>query len=61
MATPRLKMKTFDMTPTWVGLMPALFAVLENGTELGKKMAREELMDLARKVDAINARTGDRP
>jgi hypothetical protein len=59
MATPKLKY--IDCTPTWASLMPALFAVFENGTELGKKMAREELMDLARKVDAINARTGGRP
>lgn len=44
-----------DATPTWAGLMPALFAVFENGTETGKKLAREELMDLARKVDAMNA------
>lgn len=53
MATPRLR--TMDLTPTWAGLMPALFAILENGTELGKTQAREELMDLARKVDAMNA------
>jgi hypothetical protein len=31
-------------------------AVLEDGTEKGKQIAREELMDLARKVDAINAK-----
>jgi hypothetical protein len=58
MATPKLK--TIDCTPTWVGLMPALLAVLEDGTEKGKKLAREELMDLARKIDAINVKTGGR-
>ena len=56
MPAPRLKY--LDCTPTWAGLMPALFAILENGTELGKKQAREELMDLARKVDAMNAAGG---
>lgn len=56
MATPRLR--TIDCTPTWAGLMPALFAILENGTETGKRQAREELMDLARKVDALNASGG---
>lgn len=54
MAAPKLKV--IDCTPTWVGLMPALFAILENGTEIGKKQAREELMDLARKVDELNRR-----
>lgn len=53
MATPKLKY--IDMTPTWVGLMPALFAVLENGTEIGKQQAREELMHLAQQVDKLNA------
>ncbi len=47
-------MKYIDCTPTWTAIMPALLAVLEDGTTEGKKMAREELMDLARKVDAIN-------
>lgn len=49
-------MKTIDMTPTWTGIMPGLLAVLEDGTETGKKLAREELMDLARKVDALNGK-----
>lgn len=54
MAAPKLKY--IDCTPTWAGLMPALFAILENGTDIGKKQAREELMDLARKVDELNRR-----
>ena len=49
-------MKHIDMTPTWAGLMPAFFAVFENGTEEGKKIAREELMRLARALDAVNAK-----
>lgn len=48
------KTVTIDMTPTWCAIMPALLAVLEDGSNEGKKLAREELMDLARKVDALN-------
>jgi hypothetical protein len=51
-----LEFKTIDMTPTWTGLMPAFFAVFENGTEEGKKIAREELMRLAAAVDGKNLR-----
>ncbi len=47
-------MKVIDMTPTWTGIMPAILAVLEDGTPKGKMLAREELMELARKVDALN-------
>jgi hypothetical protein len=44
-----------EATPTWEGVMPILFAALESGTDEGKRIAREELMKLARKVDSINA------
>lgn len=50
-------MKHIDMTPTWAGIMPGLFAVLEDGTEIGKKLAREELMRLAKSMDAVNAQS----
>lgn len=43
-----------DATPTWEGVMPILFAALESGTDEGKRIAREELMKLARQVDSIN-------
>lgn len=46
--------KTIDCTPTWAGLMPAFFAVFENGSEEGKKIAREELMRLAGALDLRN-------
>jgi hypothetical protein len=46
--------KTVDCTPTWKGIMPAIIAVLEDGTPEGKRLAKEELMDLAAKVDAAN-------
>lgn len=44
-----------SLKPTWQGLMPALIAMLESGTEEGKQIAREELLKLARDVDALNA------
>ena len=49
-------MKYIDCTPTWAQVMPALLLVLEEGTDKGKALAREELMDLARKVDALNGK-----
>jgi hypothetical protein len=44
-----------DVTPTWEQLMPAFFAILENGTDTGKDLARAELTRLARMADAIHA------
>lgn len=45
---------TIDMTPTWAGIMPGLIASLTHGTPIGQKIASEELMRLARLVDAAN-------
>ena len=47
-------MQTIDLTPTWQQAMPLLIRVLENGTDQGKRAAREELMRLAKMVDAAN-------
>lgn len=49
--------KTFDLTPTWAGIMPGLIAALQNGTHAGQGMARAELMRLAASVDALNAQS----
>lgn len=48
--------RTIDMTPTWAALMPVLIAALVDGTAQGQASARAELMDLARRVDELNAR-----
>lgn len=53
MATER---KMIDMTPTWAAIMPILFAGLENGTPDGKRIAKEELMRLAREMDKVIAK-----
>lgn len=57
---------TIDLTPTWSGLMPAFFNVLEGGDAEGKAMAKEQLMGLALAVDRSNAKAkeeveGERP
>jgi hypothetical protein len=44
-------MKSINLTPTWEGILPALLAVLEDGTETGKKLAREELKRMAKIAD----------
>lgn len=46
------KPRRIDATPTWEGLMPALVAVIENGTGEGRETAVEELMRLARAADS---------
>jgi hypothetical protein len=50
------KVKYVDMTPTWEGAMRTYIYILENkgASERGKKIAREELMRLARDVDTMN-------
>lgn len=40
------------LTPTWAGLMPALVAVLRDGTPEGQAAAEAELFRLARSLDA---------
>ena len=41
--------------PTWTALLPAFFAVLENGTDEGRKIAKEELRRMAQAADLWNA------
>ncbi len=56
----KLKMKnqieTIDITPTWASLIPALCAVIEDGTSEGRALAIEELMRLAKFADDFNAK-----
>ena len=46
--------EVIDCTPTWEGVTAVLFAVLEDGTEEGKKIAREELVNMAKVADRYN-------
>lgn len=47
--------RTIDATPTWAGLMPALIALIENGTDQGREKAVAELMRLAAAADSFIA------
>lgn len=47
--------RTIDMTPTWKSLLPIFRAVMEDGTESGKKIAWEELARMAEAADRWNA------
>jgi hypothetical protein len=44
-------METIDITPTWSGIIRVLIAALEDGTDAGKQVAREEVIRLARQYD----------
>lgn len=44
--------KTIDIKPTWMGAAPIIQLGLENGTDKGKALAREELKNMARAADA---------
>ena len=39
--------------------MPGIISILENGNEDGRKIAREELMNLAKQVDSLNNKEQD--
>ena len=49
-------MKTIDMTPTWETAVKIYITVLENknASAEGRKVAREELVFLAKTVDQLN-------
>lgn len=47
-------METIDLTPTWAAVLPVLLAAIENGTDEGRRMAREELARMAQAADKYN-------
>lgn len=51
--------ETIDMTPTWAAVLPIYIACLEDGTEAGKRAAREELARMAAAADRWNALAKD--
>lgn len=53
--------QTIDCAPTWESLVPALIAVLQNGTGRGHDVARDELNRLARYADSAIARAKNPP
>lgn len=44
-------MEYVDVTPKWSGIIRVLIAALEDGTDAGKQVAREEVIRLARQYD----------
>ncbi len=44
-----------DMTPTWEGLLPALRAMTEHGTDEAREVAWSELAKACRAADLWNA------
>jgi len=53
-------MKTIDMTPTWQSLLPAMLAVLENGSFDAKRDIRSELNRMAKAADLAVAAEKER-
>lgn len=43
-----------DLTPTWRGILPALIMVLENGSNEGRDLAKDELRRMAHAADQWN-------
>lgn len=49
---------TIDITPTWVELLPALIAVIQNGAPESRNVAIMELRRALEVVDRLNAEEG---
>jgi hypothetical protein len=49
------QVKTFDMTPTWEGILSWYLEVLTSGNKEGKDIAKTELNRMARAADNCNA------
>jgi len=47
-------METIDLTPTWAAVLPILLAAMENGTDEGRRLAREEFARMAQAADKYN-------
>ena len=47
-------MQTIDLTPSWSALLPALLAVVKDGTEEGRTAAAHELRRMAQAADQLN-------
>lgn len=56
----KTKIGTIDLTPTWRALLPVFLLALEEGTEEGKQIAREELGRMADAADGYNKLTKEK-
>ena len=48
-----MSQNVIDMTPSWAVAMDLLILALESGDYEGRKMAKEELRNLGRQLDAV--------
>lgn len=48
------KPKTISLVPTWRAAAQIFIMALENGTEEGKRHAREGILEMAGKLDELN-------
>ncbi len=46
--------ENFDLTPTWEQALKGYLLILENGSPEGKKVAKEELLRMAKAADLYN-------
>lgn len=51
--------KTVDLTPSWESAAEILILVMDNGTEEGKRLAKEEIRNMARAADRALALVKD--
>lgn len=51
--------EVLDLTPTWQGILPALIITLTDGNADGRRIAKEELLKMARAADAYNELIGE--
>jgi hypothetical protein len=46
--------QTFDCTPTWESLLPAMIHLIESGGKSSSQVAKEELQKMAQAADKYN-------
>lgn len=44
---------TVDMTPTWSTAMDIIIMIFENGDDVGKALAKQELRDIGKMLDEL--------
>jgi len=47
--------KTIDLTPTWEGVARIHIMLIENGTDEGKRDAREGIIEMGKLIDQLVA------
>ena len=50
----KIKTETIDITPTWQGCLGILLVAWRDGTIEGQRIAKEEMLNMAKAADAYN-------